>query len=169
MPLINLDSEINVERVRPDTGSFYKFVATDAECQLLAARFHFIEVGSLSAELRVRKSARGCWDVSGQLKGEIVQACGATGVPVSETIDFLLEERYVRTAGNPDEVEVHLDEAEPLENGAIEIGEMLAQSLAVAVTPWPRAPEAPETFAIGEESSDHPFAGLAALKRQPPK
>ena len=101
MPLINLDSEINVERVRPDTGSFYKFVATDAECQLLAARFHFIEVGSLSAELRVRKSARGCWDVSGQLKGEIVQACGATGVPVSETIDFLLEERYVRTVGNP--------------------------------------------------------------------
>ena len=98
MPLINLDSEINVERVRPDTGSFYKFVATDAECQLLAARFDFIEVGSLSAELRVRKAARGCWDVSGQLKGEIVQACGATGVPVSETIDFLLEERYVRTA-----------------------------------------------------------------------
>ena len=102
MPLINLDSEINVERVRPDTGSFYKFVATDAECQLLAARFHLIEVGSLSAELRVRKSARGCCDVSGQLKGEIVQICGATGVPVSETIDFLLEERYVRTAGNPD-------------------------------------------------------------------
>ena len=169
MPLINLDSEINVERVRPDTGSFYKFVATDAECQLLAARFHFIEVGSLSAELRVCKSARGCWDVSGQLKGVIVQACGATGVPVSETIDFLLEERYVRTAADPVEVEVHLDEAEPLENGAIEIGEMLAQSLAVAVTPWPRAPEAPETVTIGEEPSDHPFAGLAALKRQPSK
>ena len=169
MPLINLDSVINVERVRPDTGSFYKFVASDAECHLLAARFHFVEVVSLSAELRVRKSARDCWDVLGQLKGEIVQACGATGVPVSETIDFLLEERYVRTASNPDEVEVHLDEAEPLENGSIEIGEMLAQSLAVAVTPWPRAPDAKETFAIGEESSDHPFSGLAALKRQPPK
>ena len=143
--------------------------STDIECQFLAARFHFIELRSLSAELCVRKSARGCWDVSGQLKGEVVQACGVTGVPVSETIDFLLEERYVRTLGNPDEVEVYLDEAEPLENGAIEIGEMLAQSLAVAVNPWPRAPEAAETFAIGEESSDHPFAGLAALKRQPPK
>ena len=69
MPLINLDSEINVERIQTDTGNFYKFVATDAECQLLAARFDFIEVWSLSAELRVRKAARGCWDVSGQLKG----------------------------------------------------------------------------------------------------
>ena len=107
--------------------------------------------------------------LTGQLKGEVVQACGATGVSVSESIDFLLEERYVRTAGDPEEVEVHLDEAEPLENGAIEIGEMLAQSLAVAVTPWPRAPEAPETVTIGEEPSDHPFSGLAALKRQPSK
>ena len=169
MPLINLDSEINVERVRPDTGTFYKFVATDGECQLLATRFHFIEVKSVSAKLRVRKTARGCWEVLGELKGKIVQACGVTGAPVSETIDFLLEERYVRTAGDPNEVEVHLDEAEPLENGAIKIGEMLAQSLAVAVTPWPRAPEAPKTFTIGEELSDHPFAGLAALKRQPPK
>ena len=90
-------------------------------------------------------------------------------MPLRETLDFLIEERYVRTAGDPEEVEVHLDEAEPLENGAIEIGEMLAQSLAVAVTPWPRAPEAPETVTIGEEPSDHPFAGLAALKRQPSK
>ena len=169
MPLINLDSEINVQRIRPDSGSVYKFVATDAECQLLSARFDFIEVGFLSAELCVRKAARGCWDVSGQLKGEIVQACGATGVPVRETIDFPLEERYVRTVGDLDAVEVHVDEAEPLENGAIKIGEMLAQSLAVAVNPWPRAPEAPETFTIGEEPLDHPFAGLAALKRQPPK
>ena len=46
---------------------------------------------------------------------------------------------------------------------------MLAQSLAVAVNSWPRAPEAPETVTIGEETSDHPFAGLAALKRQPSK
>ena len=169
MPIINLNSEIIVERVRPDTGNFYKFVATEAECQLLAERFHFIEVGSLSAELCVRKSAHGCWDVSGQLKGEVVQACGATGVSVSEAIDFLLEERYVRIADDPNEVEVHLDEAEPLENGAIKIGEMLAQSLAVGVTPWPRAPEAPETFTIDEIPSDNPFVGLAALKRQPPK
>ena len=47
--------------------------------------------------------------------------------------------------------------------------ELLAQSLSIAVTPWPRAPDAPETYTSGEVSLDHPFAGLAALKRQPPK
>ena len=59
--------------------------------------------------------------------------------------------------------------AEPLENETINIGELLAQSLAIAVKPWPRSPEAPKTYTSGEELPDHPFAGLAALKRQPPK
>ena len=53
MPLINLDSEINVERIQPGTGNFYKFVATDAECQLLAARFDFIEVGTKDIHIHV--------------------------------------------------------------------------------------------------------------------
>ena len=55
------------------------------------------------------------------------------------------------------EVDVHMGVAEPLENEAINIGELLAQSLAIAVTPWPRAPEAPEKFTSGEEFTDHPF------------
>ena len=56
-----------------------------------------------------------------------------------------------------------------LENGVINIGEMLAQLLAVAVTPWPRVAEAPETFVSGVESLDHPFAGLVKFKSQPQK
>ena len=109
-------------------------------------RFKFLDVLSLSAELIIRKSARDCWDVVGQLRGVVVQACSSTGVPLRETLDFLIEERYVRSVGNQEEVEVHMDEAEPLENGAINIGELLAQSLAIAVTAWPRAPEAPEIY-----------------------
>ena len=69
-----------------------------------------------------------------------MQACVVTGVPLRETVDFLIEERYVRTASNLEEVEVCLDEAEPLENGAINIGEMLAQSLAIAVNLFCRVP-----------------------------
>ena len=43
---------------------------------------------------------------------------------------------------------------------------MVAQSLAIAVKPWPRVLEAPETYTSGNELPDHPFDGLAALKRQ---
>jgi uncharacterized metal-binding protein YceD (DUF177 family) len=119
--------------------------------------------------LTICKSARDCWDVAGQLRGVVVRACRSTGAPLREVVDFLIEERYVRSVSSHEEVEVHMDAAEPLENEAINIGELLAQSLAVAVTPWPRVLEAPETFTIGEELPDHPFAGLAALKRRLPK
>ena len=164
-----LDSMLNVDSIRPDSASFLKFVASDEELKNLATRFKFIDVLSLSAELTICKSACDCWDVAGQLRGVVVQACGSSWIPLRETVDFLIEERYVRSVGNQGEVEVHMGMAEPLENGAINIGELLAQSLAIAVTPWPRAPEAPEKYTSGEESPDHPFAGLAGLKRQPPK
>lgn len=169
MPKATLDSILNVDQIQLDSRNFFKFVASDNELKSLATRFKFLDVLALSAELTICKSARDCWDVAGQLKGVVVQACSSTGVPLRETVDFLIEERYVRTVGNQEEVEVHMGLAEPLENGAINIGELLAQSLAIAVTPWPRAPEAPETYTSGEEMPEHPFARLAALKRQPPK
>ena len=165
---ISLDSIVKVDRIRSGSPNFFKFVATDKELKILATRFKFLDVLSLSVELIIRKSARDYWDVVGQLRGVVVQACNSTGVPLRETLDFLIEERYVRSVGNQEEVEVHMDVAEPLENEAINIGELLAQSLAIAVNPWPRAPEAPETYTFDEESPDHRFAGLAVLKRQPP-
>ena len=169
MPNTSLDSIINVNRIRSDSENFFQFIASDEELQSLATRFKFLGVLSLSAELTICKSARDCWDVVGQLRGVVVQACGSTGGPVRETVDFLIEERYVRNVGNQEEVEVHMGGAEPLEDEAINIGELLAQSLAIAVKPWPRAPKAPENYTSGEVLPDHPFAGLAALKRQPPK
>ena len=169
LPKTTLDSILHVDRIRPDSPNFYKFVASDKELKSLATRFKFLDVLSLSAELTICKSAHDCWDVVGQLRGVVVQACSSSGVPLRETVDFLIEERYVRSVGNRKEVEVYIGLAEPLENEAINIGELLAQSLAIAVTPWPRAPEAPETYTSGEALLDNPFAGLAALKRQPPK
>lgn len=169
MPRTTLDSIISVDNIRPDSPSFVKFVASDKELKSLATRFDFLDVLSLTAELTICKSAPDCWYVTGKLRGLVVQACSSTGVPLREIVDFMIEERYVRSVGNQEEVEVYVGAAEPLENETINIGELLAQSLAIAVSPWPRAPEAPETYTSGEELPDHPFAGLAALKRQPPQ
>ena len=169
MPKTTLESIVNVDRIPTESPIFLKFVASDKELKSLATRFKFLDVLAFSAELKICKSARDCWDVAGRLRGVVVQACSSTGVPLRETVDFLIEERYVRSVDNQEEVEVHVGGTEPLENEAINIGELLAQSLAIAVKPWPRAPEAPEKYTSGEEFPDHPFAGLAALKRQPPE
>ena len=164
MPRLSLTSQIKVDRLHADRETRYQFAASDAECDELATRFGFVAVSALSADLYIMKSARDCWDVRGRLSASVIQACGVTGDPVSETVDFPIEERYVRSAGDPAEVEVRLDDAEPLEDGAIDIGEMLAQSLSIAAASWPRAPHAPDIVNADESQSDNPFAGLAALK-----
>ena len=130
----------------------------------MAERFGFLEVRALQADLRIVQVAKGSWDVRGRLTAEVVQACGVTGDAVPETVDFELEERYVQAVGSEDEIVVDLDEAEPLDGGRIDLGEMVAQSLALAVTPWPRSKDAPASFEAGEDERPHPFAGLASLK-----
>ena len=166
MPRFSITSEINVDMLRSDAENFYKLSTTPADLFELTERFGWISVDQLASEIRVQKVARNCWDVTGHITGQVVQSCVVTGVPVSENIDFQIEERYVRTTERTDEVEVVLDGVEPIKNGAIDIGELAVQSLCLAVTAWPRVDDAPDCYNVGEQESDHPFAGLSAIKRQ---
>ena len=166
MPQFSITTEINVETLRPDSENFYKLKTNPADLLGLAERFGWVSVDHLASELTVRKVARDCWDVSGRIAGQIVQSCTVTGVPVPENIDFQIEERYVRSAEQNDHVEVGLDGAEPIQNGAIDIGELAVQSLCLAATAWPRVDDAPDGYSVGDQELDHPFAALSALKRQ---
>ena len=166
MPQFSVTSEINVDTIRADSDNFFKLSTHVDDLLALAERFGWVAINSLAIELTVRKVASNCWDVSGQISADIIQSCIVTGAPVAESIDFQIDERYVRTVDQTDEVEVRLDGAEPLKNGAIDIGELAVQSLGLAATAWPRVENAPDSYSVGDQRSDHPFAGLSALKRQ---
>ena len=86
---------------------------------------------SVSVICRLTRLTRNCgsseprkaaWDVRGKLHAEIVQACIVTGEPVSESVDFEIEERYVLASVPEDEIVVDLGDAEPLVNGCIDLG-----------------------------------------------
>jgi len=164
MQSFTLDSKIDVQTLPPTGALQGRLEASADERAELATRFGFLELQSLHADLRIVQVAKGSWDVRGKLLAEVVQPCGVTGEPVAESVDFDLEERYVQAVGSEDEIVVDLDEAEPLDSGRIDLGEMVAQTLALAVTPWPRSKDAPERFQAGEDERPHPFAGLASLK-----
>ena len=166
MPQFSVTSEINVDTIRPDSDNFYKLSTHVDDLLALAERFGWVAINNLAIELTVRKVARNCWDVSGQICADIIQSCIVTGAPVAESIDFQIDERYIKLGDKMDEVEVRLDGAEPLKNGAIDIGELAVQSLGLAATAWPRVENAPDSYSVGDQRSDHPFAGLSALKRQ---
>ena len=166
MPQFSITSEINVDTLRPDADNFYKLSTVPADLIALAERFGWLSVDHLATELRIHKVARDCWDVTGQITGQIVQSCVVTSAPVPENIDFQIEERYVRKTDHTDHVEVGLDGTEPIKNGAIDIGELAVQSLCLAATAWPRVEDAPGGYSVGDQELDYPFAALSALKRQ---
>ena len=133
MEILTLSSELSVDRFASGKARRFGIQPTAVEIAELVARFDFVSIEDMRAEVTVRKVARDCWDVAGTLSARVVQRCVITGNDVPELVDFTIEERYVREAENDDGVEVDLNGAEPLVGGAIDIGEMVAQTLGA---PW---------------------------------
>lgn len=164
MKTFSLDTRIEVETL-PVKGPYRgTLVMTAAELTALAERFGFTAVASLDVRLEIARVGPDAWDVKGRLQAQIVQPCIVTGDPVPETVDFAIEERYVRAADEDDEIVVGLEDSEPLVDGCIELGEMVAQSLALAANAWPRTADAPDEFKAGNVEEAHPFASLGSLK-----
>ena len=164
MHIFSLDATIDVQTLPPTGSLIGKLDTNETERAELALRFGYLSVEALDADLRIKRAAQGAWDVRGKLHADITQACIVTGDPVSESVDFEIEERYVLASLPEDEIVVDLGDAEPLVNGCINVGEMVAQMLALSATAWPRSEGAPDNFCAGEDRKPHPFAGLSSLK-----
>ena len=164
MQKMSLSTVIDVDSLPFSGPQICKIDCDESECAALAARYGFAAVARLSARLKVKRAGPGHWNVTGKLQAEVTQLCGVTGEPVPESVDFTIEERYCRASEEGTDIDVSLDGFEPLVDGAIDLGEVVAQTLAISVNPWPRSVDAPHSFAVGESEKEHPFAGLAALK-----
>jgi len=149
--------------------------ADEAERAALARRFDLLELGSLAADLTVRRNGDGA-AMDGHLSARVTQACVATGAPVGSAIDEAISVlfRPMPDEGRPDD-EVELSESELdvmfIDGGAIDVGEAVAQSLALALDPFPRAPDAEAALkdaGVKSEAEAGPFAALAALKDKRP-
>ena len=164
MQSFSLDAMIDVRTLPPTGALIGRLDTNETERAELALRFGYLSVDALCADLRIKRAAKGAWDVRGKLHADITQACIVTSDPVSESVDFEIEERYVLASVPEDEIVVDLGDAEPLVNGCIDLGEMVAQMLALSATAWPRSEGAPDNFRAGEDGKTHPFAGLSSLK-----
>ena len=121
--------------------------ARPMEREALVARFDLAGLDRLSADLQVDREGAGLVCVSGRLIAEGAQICVVSLEPVPFALDLPISLRFasegqVQAAG---EVLVDAegeDPPEPIEQGAIDLGEAMAQTLAVALDPFPRAAEA---------------------------
>lgn len=162
-----------LDAVPPD-GVTVPLEASVAECRALAARFGLVELGSLAGEVRVTPVAgTATYLVTGRLVAEVAQTCVVTLEPVPARVEAEFDRLFSRDLPAETDGEVEIDaEAEtpePLATDRLDLGEILAEELSLALDPYPRAPDADRHLAEfgGDRSgaTGSPFSTLASLRR----
>ena len=145
--------------------------ATPEECAALAVRFGLAGVRALSAAAKL--VAQGdAYLVTGNMAGSFIQLCIATDEPVPASVNEAFEIRFVspQHAIAADEIELASDDCDMMEHDgqSLDLGEAAAQTLALALNPFPRAANADTILAkagvVGDdEVVTGPFAALKGM------
>jgi uncharacterized metal-binding protein YceD (DUF177 family) len=163
----------------PDSGLHLALAADEPIRAAIAAVAGLRGLPRLEASLDVVRRGSGL-HVSGEVSATVEQACVVTLEPIVSELREPVDLTFVPPAEGaaedvmPDEDEpIDLeaaDEPEPLVDGVADLGAMATELLLLAIDPYPRKPgavfEAPKNQ---DDPADHPFAALAALKKEPPQ
>lgn len=155
---------------RQVTAKAMSIEATAEERQALARRFGIVAIQQLQATVRFERAGE-VLTATGRLNAAIVQSCAVSGEDLPVKIDEPLALRFVRARPVVDEeIELEADDLDeiPFEGHAFDLGEAVAQSLALAIDPYATGPEAERVrreAGLNDEAASGPFAALAALKK----
>ena len=147
-------------------------IGADAEeRRKLAGRFRLQGIGRLQARVKLSRRA-GIVHAEGEIDSSVVQSCVVSGEAMPADVCAPFSVRYVPDAfgrSDQDEVELSSEDCDTLqlENNQIDLGELAAETLALALDPFPRSDKADEALkeaGIGDAAEAGPFAALHALK-----
>lgn len=155
-----------IERI-DGTGEHVTLEAHEPERRALALRFELIEIGRLRSDCQLRRLEDGLIEVTGHLSASVVQRCVATLEPVPAVVSADFRRLFTTDDGVDGEV-VDIDPdaelIEPLDGELLDLGEIVAEELALAMDPYPRM-ETAEPGPVPGARAPHPFDPLASLRR----
>ena len=159
---------IPLTRVGPHP-SRHEIEATAEECERLAQRFDLVTLDRLAAVVMLQRVSGELIRLEASFEAEFAQSCVVTLEPVPDRIAETFSLLYGPPADDQTEIEIDVDEPvfEPLTGEAIDIGEAVAQELALALPEFPRLPDAAVDFSETSELEQGPFAALQRLRRPP--
>ncbi|HJT13597.1 MAG TPA: DUF177 domain-containing protein [Dongiaceae bacterium] len=157
-----------------------EITATDKERADLAERFGLLGLDTLAASFTLKRVRKDLVRVKGHVTAGLAQACVVTLDPVPARIDERFEVDFLEGA-QPAVTDLELDaeaaEApEPAPDGWIDLGELAAEQLGLALDPYPRKPDAEVPAEWKAEAAEgpaaderpNPFAVLGKLKSGKP-
>lgn len=150
----------------------WQIEADAAKRDALARRFGLEAIDGLSAELTLVRDGSEI-RAAGTVFAAVIQRCVTSGEPVPARIDEPFDLLFRPETAPPTEEEVELDERDlemiDYAGDSIDIGEAAAQTMALALDPFPRSPQAEEAAAdaglLSEEEAG-PFGALKGLRDQ---
>lgn len=157
---------LDLEHICSDKGHQH-ISATPEECLNLAKRFGIRAINRFSCRVSVVECQGhlGGYDLEGVVEAEITQSCIATLEDVPQEIQtnfsvLVLEPSKQKELypGQEDEEDIEF-----LEDGVLDVGEIAAQYLALAIDPFPRSSSAPEKLNTSVEDKQSPFSVLEKL------
>ena len=153
---------IEVARVA-NTGAHEKIVADEKECVALAKRLKLPAVQSVAAHLVVKPWIGGGYKVTGNVTAEFDQESVVSLELFRSKFSFPVERYFLKKARDDG-----ADDADVIENGVIDLGEVAAETIGLELDPYPRKPG--ESFAIVSDADPLATAKVtpfAVLKRDP--
>ena len=153
----------------PVKGFREKIEASKQECLAIAERLCLPEVLDLKADICVMKNS--LFEVKGKFVGHVVQLCRMTLEPVTQEVKGDFKEFFAPIKAKDYDasllnIDMDADEVEPLQDGKIDVGELLIEYFSLAVPPYVEKEGALHEFPFDDEekSGQKPFAVLEKLK-----
>jgi uncharacterized metal-binding protein YceD (DUF177 family) len=153
---------LDVGRV-PKLGSYEKLSATDGECIALATRLLVPKIHAIKAELKAQPWRGGGLKVFGKATVDLDQESVVSLETFRSILEVAVERYYLNVAGDQDlDSELEID---PIEHGIVDLGELVSESIALELDPYPRMQgESFEPFIESDPGDDdkppNPFAVL---------
>ncbi len=140
--------------------------AKPAERAGVAARFDLLALDRLTAELTVVRDAGGI-RVSGRFAAAGAQACVVSAEPVAFALDEPVDLRFSEAVPEGEEIELGDSDLDVvlLDSDYLDLGEAIAQSLGLALDPYPRAPAEARAAAERLLISEAEAAAIAAADK----
>jgi uncharacterized metal-binding protein YceD (DUF177 family) len=177
-PLPEFSRPVRVDELGPG-GRHYDIAANSEERQQLARRLGVLALDRLVAEATLKCIPGGRFvRMEGRFEADVNQTCVVTLEPVAAHIEESFTIVFDRDLEASRPADVHdvdvafddeMEDVEPLKGAVIDIGEMTAQQLSLALDPYPRregarlSPAASTDATPEETGKNRPFSNLSNM------
>jgi hypothetical protein len=158
----------------PEAGQRFDLAAGTAERAAIAKLAGLRGLPRFEASFDVTRHGREGLHVVGRVSADVSQICVVTLEPIESKVEEAVDLIYAPNGmadpgsgrGKEQVTSRRAEGPEPLIDGRIDLGALATEFLILGIDPYPRKPGTTFEAPSGVEDATHPFAALAALKRE---